>query len=105
MLATLAPQVDRLAYFHHTAAKIGSAAVRISRTGYTGDLGFEIFVPADEALDVFDAVMDAPRKTYLDYPTYKRTFERLRPLFWALYKLDRVPKSFYVKFCHPLPPV
>jgi aminomethyltransferase len=60
-LATLAPEVEGLAYFHHTAAKIGSAAVRISRTGYTGDLGFEIFVPADEALEVFDAVMDAGR--------------------------------------------
>ena len=60
-LATLAPEVDDLAYFHHTAAKIGSTAVRISRTGYTGDLGFEIFVPADEALDVFDAVMGAGR--------------------------------------------
>ena len=47
----------------------------------------------------FDEVMSAPLHTYHDYPTYKKTFERLRPLFWALYKFDRVPKSFYVKFC------
>ena len=60
-LASLAPEVDDLGYFHHASAKIGSTAVRISRTGYTGDLGFEIFVPADQALDVFDAVMDAGR--------------------------------------------
>lgn len=46
----------------------------------------------------FDAVMRAPLKHYSDYKTYKRTFERLRPLFWLLYKLDRVPKSFYMKF-------
>lgn len=46
----------------------------------------------------FERVMTMPRKTYRDYPTYKKTFERLRPLFWVLYKLDRVPKSFYVKF-------
>ena len=39
------PRSSDLAYFDHTAAKIGSSAVRISRTGYTGDLGFEIFVP------------------------------------------------------------
>ncbi len=58
-LAALAPEVSDLAYFDHTAAKIGSAAVRIARTGYTGDLGFEIFAPAEEALEVFDAVMDA----------------------------------------------
>jgi len=47
----------------------------------------------------FEEVMTAPVHTYRDYPTYKKTFERLRPFFWALYKLDRVPKSFYVKFC------
>jgi imidazoleglycerol phosphate synthase cyclase subunit len=47
----------------------------------------------------FDHVMTMPKKTYRDYPTYKKTFERLRPLFWVLYKLNRVPKSFYVKFC------
>ncbi len=51
----------------------------------------------------FDAVMTAPLKHYSDYPTYKKTFERLRPLFWLLYKMDRVPKSFYMKFTHPDP--
>lgn len=49
----------------------------------------------------FERVMTQPKKTYRDYATYKKTFERLRPLFWALYKLDRVPKSFYVKFAKP----
>lgn len=53
----------------------------------------------------FEAVMDAPRKTYADYATYKRTFERLRPLLWVLYKADRVPKSFYMKFTRPDPGV
>ena len=47
----------------------------------------------------FDRVMNLPRKTFQDYDTYKRRFERLRPFFWLMYKLDRVPKSFYVKFC------
>ena len=46
----------------------------------------------------FEGVMNLPRKTYLDYKTYKQTFRRLRWLFWVLYKLDRVPKSFYLKF-------
>jgi aminomethyltransferase len=32
-------------------------AVDISRTGYTGDLGYEIWVPADSALAVWDALM------------------------------------------------
>ncbi|PZU30850.1 MAG: hypothetical protein DI577_06770 [Microbacterium sp.] len=49
----------------------------------------------------FDRVMNLPKRTYRDYPTYKRRFEALRPFFWALWKLDRVPKSFYVKYCIP----
>jgi N-acetyl sugar amidotransferase len=46
----------------------------------------------------FEAVMASPRKTYRDYKTYKETFERLRWLFWAMYKCDMVPKSFYLKY-------
>ena len=38
--------------------------------------------------------MNLPHRHYTDYPTYKRTFERLRPFFWLMYRLDRVPKSF-----------
>ena len=49
----------------------------------------------------FERVMTLPKKTYRDYPNYKRTFERLRPLFWLLYKCNRVPKSFYLKYCFP----
>ena len=47
----------------------------------------------------WEELMNAPLRHYTDYPTYKKTFERLRFLFWVLYKLDRVPKTFYVKFC------
>lgn len=45
-------------------------------------------------------LMLAPQKSYTDFKTYKKTFERLRWLFWVLYKLDRVPKSFYLKFAN-----
>lgn len=51
----------------------------------------------------FEAIMNLPKKTYRDFKTYKQTFERLRWLFWALYKLDRVPKSFYMKYTYPDP--
>lgn len=44
-------------------------------------------------------LMGAPHRHYTDYPTYKKTFERMRVFFWVLYRLDRVPKTFYVKFC------
>lgn len=46
----------------------------------------------------FDAIMALSRKSFRDYPTYKQTFERLRPLFWLLYRADFVTKSFYVKY-------
>ncbi len=59
ILSKVAPEVNDLAFFDHTQAKIGSAAVTISRTGYTGDLGFEIRVGADDALSMLDAVMEA----------------------------------------------
>ena len=42
----------------------------------------------------FERVMTRPFHDYTEYKTYKKTFERLTWLFWILYKLNRVPKSF-----------
>jgi aminomethyltransferase len=50
--------IDRLKYFRVTSGAIGGVAVEISRTGYTGDLGYEIWVPAASAGRVWDALMD-----------------------------------------------
>ena len=47
-----------LKYFHLTAAKIRGMPVTISRTGYTGDLGYEVWVDAGDALPVWDALID-----------------------------------------------
>jgi hypothetical protein len=49
----------------------------------------------------FARVMDLPMQTWHDFDTYKPIFERLRPFFWILMKLNRVPESFYMKFCRP----
>ena len=59
VLAALAPETTGLGYFAHAQAKIGTAAVTLSRTGYTGDLGYEITVPAGDAVEVLDAVLEA----------------------------------------------
>jgi aminomethyltransferase len=53
--------IDRLKYFRVTSGTIAGVAVDISRTGYTGDLGYEIWMPADRAVAVFDALMDGGR--------------------------------------------
>ncbi len=59
VLSSLAAETGPLAYFEHATAKIGGAALTVSRTGYTGDLGYELTVPADDALAVLDAVLEA----------------------------------------------
>jgi glycine cleavage system T protein (aminomethyltransferase) len=61
ILASLAPKVAKLEYFGLTTAKVGGAAVTVSRTGYTGDLGYEVWTRADDALRVWDAVWEAGR--------------------------------------------
>jgi len=59
ILAQLAPEVTELPFFGLTQATIGEAPVTISRTGYTGDLGYEVLVAADHAVAVLDAVLTA----------------------------------------------
>ncbi len=59
ILAKVAPEVEDLAFFGLTPAKIGGAPVVISRTGFTGDLGYEVRVEADEAMGVLDKIIQA----------------------------------------------
>jgi len=53
--------VDRLRYFRLASGQIDGVAVDVSRTGYTGDLGYEIWIPGGKALAVWDALVDAGR--------------------------------------------
>jgi aminomethyltransferase len=48
-------------YFRMTRGHIAGVPVEISRTGYTGDLGYEIWMPWDRAVDVWDALMEGGR--------------------------------------------
>jgi aminomethyltransferase len=50
--------VDRLKYFRVASGTIAGISVDISRTGYTGDLGYEIWIPARDAVAVWDVLMD-----------------------------------------------
>jgi len=50
--------IDSLKYFRVTSGTIAGVEVDISRTGYTGDLGYEIWMPAGQAVKVFDALME-----------------------------------------------
>lgn len=53
--------IGSLKYFRVTKATIAGVPVEISRTGYTGDLGYEIWVPSNQAVKVWDALMDHGR--------------------------------------------
>lgn len=59
VLSALTEETAGLAYFEHARARIASAPVMLSRTGFTGDLGYEVTVSAADALDVLDAVLAA----------------------------------------------
>jgi aminomethyltransferase len=51
-------QLSALKYFRLTAEKIRGVPVTISRTGYTGDLGYEVWIDAARALPVWDAIVE-----------------------------------------------
>jgi len=54
--------ITNLKYFRVTHGKIAGVEVDISRTGYTGDLGYEIWIPWNDAPKVWDALVEAGRQ-------------------------------------------
>jgi len=55
------PGVERLKYFRVLSTRIAGIPVDVSRTGYTGDLGYEVWVEAAKAEALWDALMEAGR--------------------------------------------
>ena len=56
------PSLDELGWFRFTIGRIGGfegAPVVVSRTGYTGELGYEVFCHPKDAATVFDAIWQA----------------------------------------------
>jgi aminomethyltransferase len=51
--------LSTLRYFRNTSGAIAGVPVDITRTGYTGDLGYEIWMPWQDALKVWDAIAAA----------------------------------------------
>ena len=50
--------IENLKYFRVTSGTLAGVQVDISRTGYTGDLGYEIWIPTEHAIKVWDALME-----------------------------------------------
>lgn len=51
------PGIRQLPYFHHVQTKLFGFPVMISRTGYTGERGYEIFCKAENALAIWDTIL------------------------------------------------
>lgn len=58
ILATMTDgAVEKLRYYRFVQAQLDGIPVTISRTGYTGDLGYEVWTPAANALELWDTLV------------------------------------------------
>jgi aminomethyltransferase len=56
-----AADLDDIAYYHFVEGAVAGVPTVISRTGYTGEDGFELYVPAERAVTVWRQLLDAGR--------------------------------------------
>ncbi len=59
ILSTIAPDIAELHPFEVAETKFDGSPITVSRTGFTGDLGYELWVEAEDALDVWDSLFEA----------------------------------------------
>src|SRR5262245_40268098 len=51
--------LDTLRFFRFARARLGDTELIVSRSGYTGELGYELYTPAEEAAVVWDQIIQA----------------------------------------------
>jgi aminomethyltransferase len=104
----LAPLLDgdavmKLAYFEVAEASVAGVPSLVGRTGYTGEPGVEVMCPADQATQVWDALMagpDAPAPAGLAARDTLR-MEMAYPLYGQELTLERTPIEAGLKWaCH-----
>ncbi|MDE3007393.1 MAG: aminomethyltransferase family protein [Gemmatimonadota bacterium] len=59
VIRQLTDDVTSLTYFGATKTEIRGRSVIVSRTGYTGDLGYELWIHSEDACEIWDALMQA----------------------------------------------
>lgn len=59
-------EVNKIKYFHYDEGKIAGEKAILSRTGYTGEAGFEIFVQADKVVAVWRKLLEVGRPAGLE---------------------------------------
>ena len=50
----------------------------------------------------YASIMGKPPRYWYEFPTYKKRFERIRPIFKLMADANLVPRSFYLKYCFPI---
>lgn len=65
IISALTDDAASLPYFGVVETEIAGVPVTVSRTGFTGDLGYELWIPRVEALTVWDAVFGAGANHHL----------------------------------------
>jgi aminomethyltransferase len=83
-LAKHVPGIRDLKYFQHTPALLFGRPVHISRTGYTGERGYEIFCKSEDAGLVWDTIL-AEGKSFGIIPTCFSTLDMLRVESYLLF--------------------
>lgn len=53
--------IEQLKFFHFASAQLNESEVLVSRSGYTGELGYELYVPSEEALGVWEFLIKRGR--------------------------------------------
>jgi aminomethyltransferase len=83
-LAEYVPGIRNLNYFHHMTAQLFGRPVLLSRTGYTGERGYEIFCKGEDAGLIWDTVL-AEGKSLGIVPTQFATLDMLRVESYLLF--------------------
>jgi len=76
-LAKHVPGIRDLKYFHHMPATLFGKAVTISRTGYSGERGYEIFCKGEDAGLIWDTILSEGKSSGI-IPTCFTTLDYLR---------------------------
>ncbi|KIC13990.1 aminomethyltransferase family protein [Leisingera sp. ANG-Vp] len=83
-LAEYVPGIRDLAYFGIIQTKLFGCPVMISRTGYTGERGYEIFCQAKDAVHVWDSILDKGKDMGI-VPVQFSTLDLLRTESYLLF--------------------
>ncbi|KAA0895417.1 glycine cleavage system aminomethyltransferase GcvT [Oryzomonas rubra] len=57
MVAAFGAEIAAIPYFRFTTMNILGVEAIVSRTGYTGELGYEIFIPSDKVVELWDQLL------------------------------------------------